>query len=253
MRLKIMTYNVHKGFNWNQKKYLLAEMRDLIQLSKAEIVCLQEVVGYNESYQKKGLIDAQFEYLADQSWPHFSYAKNSVRESGHHGNSVLSAYPIMHWKQENISTYAFEKRGILFCQIFIPSEKQGSPSRILNILCVHLDLFSRGRRQQYEMILNYILNLNLLETDPIIVAGDFNDWDLKATPFFAERLKMKEGYFSHHQKHAKTFPAFWPKLSLDRIYVKNVRVLNAEVLLTVESRTISDHLPLLIEIEVDET
>jgi endonuclease/exonuclease/phosphatase family metal-dependent hydrolase len=244
-----MTYNIHKGFNWTQKKYLLSDMKDLVVASRAQIVCLQEVVGLNQGYKKKGFIDSQLEYFADMTWPHFSYAKNSVQASGHHGNSILSQFPITNWTQKNISTNMCEQRGILFSQIVVPTEYTGLPDVILNVLCVHLDLFSKGRSQQYEMIYNFVLGLNLLETDPLIIAGDFNDWNLKASSFFENKLNMTESYQHIHHKHAKTFPSFWPRLSLDRIYVKNLRVLNAEVLSSQIVHNPSDHLPMVINLE----
>ncbi len=248
-----MTYNIHKGFNWSQKKYLLSDMKDLVIFSKAQIVCLQEVVGLNHSYKEKGFVDSQLEYFADTTWPHFSYAKNSIQASGHHGNSVLSQFPITNWTQKNISTNLCEQRGILFCQVIVPTEYTGLQDVILNILCVHLDLFSAGRNQQYEMIYNFILELNLLESDPLIIAGDFNDWNLQASLFFEKKLKMTESYQFVHKKHAKTFPSFWPKLSLDRIYVKNLRVLSAEVLLNQSLQHPSDHLPVVVDIEFNGT
>lgn len=248
-----MTYNIHKGFNWNQRKYLLSDMKELVAFSKAQIVCLQEVVGLNHAYKEKGFIDSQLEYFADTTWPHFSYAKNSVQASGHHGNSVLSEFPITNWSQKNISTNLCEQRGILFCQIIVPTEYTGLPDVILNILCVHLDLFSKGRNQQYEMIYNYVLNLNLLDTDPLIIAGDFNDWNLRSNSFFEKKLNMTESYHFSHKIHAKTFPSFWPLLALDRIYVKNLRVLSAEVLKNNNIQNPSDHLPVLINVELNGT
>ncbi len=248
-----MTYNIHKGFNWNQRKYLLSNMKELVNFSKAQIVCLQEVVGLNHAYKEKGYIDSQLEYFADMTWPHFSYAKNSVQASGHHGNSILSEFPITNWSQKNISTNLCEQRGILFCQIIVPTEYTGLPDVILNILCVHLDLFSKGRNQQYEMIYNYVLNLNLLDTDPLIIAGDFNDWNLQSNLFFENKLNMTESYHFAHKIHAKTFPSFWPQLALDRIYVKNLRILGAEVLKNNNIQNPSDHLPVIINVELNGT
>jgi len=35
----------------------------------------------------------QHEFLAHESWLHHAYGKNSVYDSGHHGNAILSRYP----------------------------------------------------------------------------------------------------------------------------------------------------------------
>ncbi|MBC7742165.1 MAG: EEP domain-containing protein, partial [Bdellovibrionaceae bacterium] len=61
MKLKILSYNIHKGFDWGKRNYFL-----------------QEVVGQSDKYKEKGLIDTQFEFLADSIWEHYSYARNAL-------------------------------------------------------------------------------------------------------------------------------------------------------------------------------
>ncbi|WP_425508021.1 endonuclease/exonuclease/phosphatase family protein, partial [Tahibacter caeni] len=46
----------------------------------------------------------------------------------------------------------------------------------------------------------------------------------------------------------RTFPARWPLLALDRIYVANLRVQSACVLSALPWPHLSDHLPLLAEV-----
>ena len=90
MKLKILTYNIHKGFDWGKKNYFLDDIKKLIKTSKANLVFLQEVVGENHHYKRRGLIDKQFEFIAYSVWTHFSYAQNAVHDHGHHGNLILS-------------------------------------------------------------------------------------------------------------------------------------------------------------------
>jgi endonuclease/exonuclease/phosphatase family metal-dependent hydrolase len=90
MILKVLSYNIHKGFDWNNKNYFLKEIKDFIKTLDVDIVFLQEVVGKNTHLEKSGLIDTQFEFLADELWPHYSYAHNAVYDHGHHGNLILS-------------------------------------------------------------------------------------------------------------------------------------------------------------------
>lgn len=151
MCLKILSYNIHKGFDWSNKNYFLQEMKELIISSKAEIVFLQEVVGKNIKYKEKGMIDSQFEYLADELWPHCSYAQNAIYEHGHHGNVIISKYPIENF---DISTNAWEKRGILICKIRIPKEQTLTQTndKSLYAACLHLNLFHSGRKLQYTRI-----------------------------------------------------------------------------------------------------
>lgn len=244
MQLKVLTYNIHKGFDWNKKNYFIKDIKNLLKTSHADIVLLQEVVGKNDQYQKDGLIDSQFEYIADSVWPHYSYGKNAVFDHGHHGNLILSRFPIQKWEQLNISTNFIEQRGLLFCKIQLRDKGQ-----YVYVICVHLDLLSRGRNKQYAMIKDYIASLNIPDDAPLILAGDFNDWNKRAHEVFEIDLKMKEVHKCQHGSYAKTFPAGMPLLSLDRIYIRNLHIVHSYILPKVEGNHFSDHLPLFCEVK----
>lgn len=249
MKLKILSYNIHKGYDWKNQKYFLQDMRELINSAEADIVLLQEVVGRNVVYKKRGLIDSQFEYLADTVWSHYSYAKNSLYDHGHHGNLILSRYPIESWENINLSTNFLEKRGLLVCKIQIPQLQ----NKHIYAACVHLDLLHSGRKLQYEMIKNKLLALQSDTKLPFVLAGDFNDWNKKSSEVFESELHMQEAYKIRHGHYAKTFPAGLPLLCLDRIYVKNMKVTDADIVGRPEHQDhFSDHLPIYCEVEIDE-
>lgn len=247
MKLKVLSYNIHKGYDWTNQKYFLEDMRNMINTSGSDLVFLQEVVGQNTKYQEKGLVDSQFEYLADSSWSHFSYARNAVYDHGHHGNLILSRYPIESWENVNISTNRFEKRGMLICKIRIP----GLSQRYLHAICTHLDLLHFGRKNQYQQIRDKINEIDSDQVTPLILAGDFNDWNQKSDIVFEHQLNMKEAYKNRNGHFAKTFPAGWPILPLDRIYVRQAQVLDSKILARAKHQDhFSDHLPLYCELEI---
>lgn len=252
MKLKILTYNIHKGFDWRKKNYFLAEIKKLVKSSKANLVFLQEVVGENKRYKKKGLIDTQFEYIADSVWTHYSYAQNAIHDHGHHGNLILSEYPIASWKNVNITTNALEKRGLLVCKIEIPAHGARKEKRFIHVICAHLDLLQRGRAKQYKMLKELVHSLDISDKDPLIVAGDFNDWNQQAHDILEQELNMVEAHKSQYGLFAKTFPAFLPLLTLDRIYVRNLKVTHSYVVSKNEKNHFSDHLPLFCEVELNE-
>lgn len=249
MRIKILSYNIHKGFDWKNRNYGLLEMKNLIKSTGAEIVFLQEVVGKSEVFKEKGLVDSQFEFLADEVWPHFSYAKNALYDHGHHGNLIMSKYPIETYENVNISTNSWEKRGMLVCKIKIPKSAENPIERKLFASCLHLNLFHAGRKKQYQQISNYIEGINREEKNiPFIVAGDFNDWNQKSFETFEHILGMKEVHKHANGNFARTFPANVPILCLDRIYVKNLEVINSNVVFY--DQHLSDHLPIFCEVEI---
>lgn len=248
MRLKILSYNIHKGFDWKNRNYCLQEMKNLINASEAEIVFLQEVVGKNEVFKKKGLIDSQFEFLADELWPHYSYAQNALYDHGHHGNLILSKYPIETFENLDLSTNNWEKRGMLVCKIKIPPTLEYPDGQTIFAACLHLNLLHMGRKLQYEKIKTFIEEKNQNGASPFIVAGDFNDWNQKSFSIFEERLGMKEVHKHINGSFARTFPSRVPILCLDRIYVKNLHVLDSYVIYY--EQHLSDHLPIFCEVSL---
>ena len=114
--LRILSYNVHKGFNADNRRFLLEEIREGIRRVNADIVFLQEVVGQNRQNAQKhsNWVDAgQFEYLADSVWSHYAYGRNAVYQHGHHGNAILSKYPIIAVDNVDISVMRRSQRGLL--------------------------------------------------------------------------------------------------------------------------------------------
>ena len=141
--LRVLTINTHKGFTFFNRKFMLPELRDAIRTVKADLVFLQEVQGDNEKHTLHWGDTPQaphYEFLADSIWPQFAYGRNAVYPHGHHGNAVLSKYPIVHSENHDVSITgdkddAAEKRGMLHCVLDVPGWKQG-----LHAICVHLGL-----------------------------------------------------------------------------------------------------------------
>ncbi len=246
MRLKIISFNIHKGFDWKNTVYTLSAMKEFIKSTKADLVFLQEVVGKNEKYKERGIVDTQFEYFADGLWPHYSYAQNALYDHGHHGNLILSKYPIESWENINLSTNPFEHRGMLICKITLPKLKD----KCFYAACLHLNLLHKGRIKQYEKIQHFIHQKNHLDPT-LVIAGDFNDWNMRASDTFEDLLGMYEVHKYSHGVYAKTFPAAFPFLSLDRIYVKNLKVIQSHTIDPGKTNQLSDHLPLFCEVEIN--
>lgn len=233
--LKVLSYNIHKGFALLQK-FVLEDMRARIREVQADIVFLQEVLGDHEGHKKsiKRWPGPQLEYLADSLWPHFAYGKNAVYTDGHHGNAILSKYPITSFENIDISNNRFERRGILHAV----TEWEHSP---LHLLCVHLDLTDSGRKKQNDRIVSRIQE-SIPLSERLILAGDFNDWRGLATTHFEEKLSLKEVFKTTTGKHAKTFPAPFPLLTLDRMYLRGFEPIEAHCHDGEAWSQLSDHL-----------
>ena len=140
--LNVLTINIHKGFTTFNRRFMLPALRDAIRSVSADIVCLQEVTGAHEihSLQIENWPDrSHYEFLADSLWSEYAYGRNAVYPEGHHGNAVLSRFPIEYTENVDISVGDSEKRGLLYCRIVAPQ------STALHLFCVHLGLRTRQR------------------------------------------------------------------------------------------------------------
>lgn len=242
MKIKVITYNIHKGFSTGGIKYILRTIKEALSTTEADIVLLQEVVGqHRKSEEKDWPTESQFEFLADQLWSHYSYAKNAIFSQFHYGNAILSRFPIIQEKHTVISTNRFEQRGLLHCEVEIPDLKQK-----IHLYNVHLDLLRRGRRIQFSKIVSQI-QMDVKEKERFIMAGDFNDWTGELNQMFIQHLGLEEAHTKFHNRPAKSFPSFFPVLTLDRVYSRNMNILNCKPLIGKPWHKLSDHIPLLVE------
>lgn len=232
--LHIVTFNIHKGVSSFNARLVLHKQRELIRKLHADIVFLQEVRGAHERHRQLSL-GGQHEFLAEQIWPNFAYGKNAVMSGGHHGNALLSKFPITHWDNEDISANKIEQRGLLHCEIAVP----GWPQH-LHCVCVHLGLFSVWRQRQISALIHRIQRL-VPEDAPLIIAGDFNDWQQKIGNILTSQLNLSEVFAGVEGKNARSFPSLMPILRLDRIYIRGFHLQHCEVHSGIDFANVSDH------------
>lgn len=207
----------------------------------ADIVFLQEVLGFETSSQA-----SQLEFLADSIWDHHAYGRNAVTSLGHHGNAILSKYPIIFAENDDISSSRLERRGILHAEVYVPEL-----SARVHALCIHLGLLETDRRSQVRRVCHRIHRM-IHREHPVLIAGDFNDWRERASPILEKRLGIREAHQSLVGSHARTFPSWMPTLRLDRIYYRGMHPLECRALSGEPWIRLSDHLALYAVFEVGE-
>ncbi|SFN92956.1 endonuclease/exonuclease/phosphatase family protein [Nitrosospira briensis] len=237
-KLHIATYNIHKGFSHFNRRVMLHQLRDNLRALDADIIFLQEVVGQHKGHAARfenWPRNPQYEFLADSIWPDFAYGKNAVYDEGHHGNAILSRYPIVRWDNVDVSAHRFESRGLLHCEILLPEWQEN-----LHCICVHLGLFKRGQSQQLQALEQHIERL-VPRHAPLVIAGDFNDWRELASGILVKRLELMEAFELTGGRVARSFPSVLPLFRLDRIYVRGFHVEKAQVHQGHPWSKISDH------------
>jgi endonuclease/exonuclease/phosphatase family metal-dependent hydrolase len=242
--LRILTLNMHKGFTVFNRSFVLHELRDAVRQVSADVVFLQEVHGSHTEHSlhhPKWPSTSQYEFLADSIWPEFAYGPNAVYPQGDHGNALLSKFPILRYQNINISLGKIEQRGLLHTVLQVPGYDE------VHTVCLHLGLRESHRRHQLLSLCQLIETLP--DNAPIIVAGDFNDWRKRADRIL-QAYGLEEVFKYTVGNHAKSFPARFPLLSLDRIYLKNATPKNPLTLTQRPWSHLSDHAPLFAEINL---
>jgi len=246
VRVNVLSYNIHKGLSSGPRsRHLLAGIREAIHRVQPDIALLQEVLGRHEGHAARFSdwpTHPQTEYLAEGLWPHYSYGKNAIYTLGHHGNAILSKFPITRSDNIDISKGKLESRGMLHAVVEVPGIQ--AP---LHVICTHLGLFETDRRQQIRDVADRIRSL-VPPGEPVILGGDFNDWRERTSDSLAEKADLEEGFLSTCGQHARTYPSWMPVLCLDRIYYRGLGIRGAEVLSGAPWNRLSDHLAIHAEL-----
>jgi endonuclease/exonuclease/phosphatase family metal-dependent hydrolase len=235
--LTIATYNIHKGFSYFNQRVVLHELRERLHELDADIVFLQEVQGEHNFHSQNYANypdGAQHEFIADRRWPHSAYGKNSIYAAGHHGNAILSRFPIVQTLNTDISAHRFESRGLLHCEVELTEGQR------VHCLCAHFGLFAKGRRAQTMALIEYVKN-EIPAGAPVIIAGDFNDWRNQMSIAMENELGMHDVFNLHGGRLARSFPARMPVFRLDRIYVRGFTVKHSDVHVGGAWQRLSDH------------
>jgi endonuclease/exonuclease/phosphatase family metal-dependent hydrolase len=266
MKIRVATYNIHKGVTGIRGRPRIHDVRMALHTIDAEILFLQEVQDRNERLVRhRGYPKAtQLDFLAASGYEHRAYGMNAVYPHGHHGNAILSRHPIGHFTNHDISDHLLEKRGLLHA-VTRPPRARGHD---VHLICVHLGLIKRSRVRQARFLIDFVQQ-EIPKKAPIIIAGDFNDWQRRVDFLLREELGLDEVGSANGKPRrrslfdlflpwrertpltvARTFPSFAPWLTLDRIYVRGFRVLSTEVPRGLAWARRSDHMPLIAELEL---
>lgn len=246
LTLRVLTVNVHKGFGMLGRRFVLRDLREAVRQVNADLVFLQEVQGVNTLHSTRVADwppEPHYEFLADSLWPQFAYGRNAVYPAGHHGNALLSKFPIVDHRNHDVSIGAHEARGLLHCSLRLPGD-----TPLLHAICVHLSLLESHRRDQIRSLCALVNQLD--PAAPVLVAGDFNDWRGRAHRWLRRCADLREVFEQACGRAARTFPASCPLLRLDRIYVRNTRLHRPLPLPSMPWARLSDHAPLAAEIAV---
>lgn len=151
------------------------------------------------------------------------------------GNAIMSKNKLF-----DIKSHEFKegtKRVIIEASINCPKK--------VTLLLAHLALSKKSREKQIKELITIVNSIN----NPVILMGDFNTFEGEAEiSNLLSKTHLKHKFKLDKKSNTMTQPTFKPTKRLDYILTSDkIKVNNYEVL----SFSYSDHLPLMVDFELD--
>ena len=226
--VRAATYNVHGGVPVHGH-FDPGPACQVIRRLDADILALQEVV---HGHFKGRRHDA---FLAFSG----AYGGNEVhgptQNSDHrtYGNMLLSRWPFVRHVIHDISVHRREPRNVIDAVIEAPGGE-------LRVLATHLGTKAWERRHQADQLAEIVA---ADRERPTIMMGDLNDW--LPLSLLSRTLRHELAF----PRRLATFPARWPLLALDRIWLHPApRRVELSTFRETPVYKASDHLPLVADI-----
>ncbi|MEO5733274.1 MAG: endonuclease/exonuclease/phosphatase family protein [Rubrivivax sp.] len=249
--LRVATYNIHKGVRGMgpRKRLEIHNLGLAVEAFDADLVFLQEVRLFHTREARRfdhthfgWPAQGQADYLAPEGYD-VAYRTNAVTRGGEHGNALLSRWPIGDVGHHDVSDHRFEQRGLLH----VPVAWNGLS---IHAVVVHFGLSHNSRVRQVQRLAKFVREQ--VPTDaPLVVAGDFNDWGERLDFPMRELGLSRASAPGAHRGACNTFPSLAPVFALDRFYLRGLSCRSTMVPRGITWARMSDHLPLVAELEPD--
>jgi len=247
MRLRIMTYNIHRAIGVD-RRFRPERIVRIAEHHAPDVLLLQEV---DDGVPRSRELDLGRDLAQALGFPHFVVGHNVSLRKGRYGNATLSRYPILRERNIDLTIESRKRRGCQHTTIEI-EKVRGHPHRI-DVFNLHLGLLAQERVRQIGMLVRSKEFSDLEPHQPSFVGGDFNDWRSLLHPIFTEILRFgcitqKETIYN---SALRTYPSFSPRGGLDRIYYRGpIRAMTARTCRLRLSKVASDHLPVIADFDL---
>ena len=247
--LRVATYNIHKGVRGMglTRRLEIHNLSLAVEALDADVVCLQEVRRFHAGDAQRFRASRhgalawpavpQAQFLAPLGYE-AAYRTNAVTRQGEHGNALLSRWPMGDIRHCDVSDHRFEQRGVLQVPVYWQDQT-------IHVWVIHFGLLKSSRLRQAQQLAQMV-HSQVREDETLVVAGDFNDWSEELDEVL-RGAGLERARLAHHE--GRTFPSAMPLLSLDRVYSRGMRCVSMMVPKGAFWRRISDHLPLVVDLE----
>ena len=238
--LRIMTYNVHSCMG-RDGKISPGRIARVISRHHPDIIALQELNTIKGSHQA--------EIIADILAMTFHFHPSFLVKEREHGNAILSRFPMRSMRAGTLPKLPrnplLEPRGAQWVEIDCDGKK-------IHFFNTHLSLFSREGLMQTEALMGKEWIGSPECEGFVIFCGDLNaSPGSKICRHIGRTLKNAQFELSHHHP-LKTLPSFFPLGLVDHVFIgPGIKVKNIEVPRTELEKISSDHLPLIVDVQID--
>ncbi len=240
MRLRVVSWNIHKGIGGVDRRYRLDRTVSVLSTLEPDIALLQEVA---EGMPRCGM-DLQVEELASKlELKHVAFGAEHRFRVGGYGNAILSRYPLTDSTRIDLTIGRRKQRGLVKTRAHAKLEHG---TRSVVVFNLHLGLSGSERATQLARFLECDPFAHLHHDTPVVVGGDFNDvWASLGQRF------LEPAGFARAGKLLPTFPAALPLRPLDGLWIRGgIKVISAHPVRTGLAKVASDHLPIVADLEV---
>ncbi|APD90977.1 endonuclease [Alteromonas mediterranea] len=233
---RIVTYNIHSGIG-RDKKQDYKRIGQFLASSGADVVLLQEM---DTRPPERDTAQDVRDICAENTFK--LIPSPAIRETdGWYGNAILTRFDVLSNDTVDVSQSGRQPRNVQIVEL----KTEKTPLTVVN---THKGLKKLERRSQFSLLHEHLSQRLKEKQTPLVLAGDFNEWQ-----FFSKAFKGLNSLL-FQQKVGATFPSHFPVFSLDRVWVTDdIKVKACRKLKNAKTRVYSDHLPVLIDIELPES
>jgi endonuclease/exonuclease/phosphatase family metal-dependent hydrolase len=242
MRLRVLTYNVHKCVGALDRRYDPERIAEVVAHEAPDVVLLQEVARKSPRFRGECQMERLTELLG---YPHGAYVVNVKKfgNGGEYGNAILSRHRLEEVENLDLRIPPKKARAALHARVHVDLP-QGA-SRTLHVFSLHLGLSGIERAMQVDRFLASARLARIESRTPTIVAGDFNDW----LGSLSRRFVAAD--FRGVRRPQATYPSYAPLRPLDGVWVRgDVEFVQCARSRLELARSASDHLPVVADLEL---
>lgn len=246
MRLRVMTYNIHRAIGVD-RRFRPDRIARVVDYHRPDILLLQEV---DDGVPRSRELDLARDIAARLDYPHYAVGHNVELRKGRYGNATLSRFPMVRQRNIDLTIEPRKRRGCQHTTLRIQGQRGALHD--LEIFNLHLGLSARERAQQIGLLACSPEFTELTASQACLVAGDFNDWRSLLEPAVARILGCRCATRNPERASPiRTYPAFSPSGGLDRVYYRGpIRIVTARACRLRASKVASDHLPVVVDLDL---